>query len=462
MIKLKSIALDPDWLPKSVNFIVSGLALILVGLSMTRPWYAVPQLSFPHGSDPSLPVFSSQDSLYTIYFKLALIGSTILFLIAVAIFRKKIKSVGALLVGFTLTCLVLTLWFPTWLTIGDSHAIGEGAWLQQQHDTMTWLGGDSYRAHAERSIDLGTGVNAQDPPARLAVYRPPTGSLGISRLNDWVWWFGYGPAFTQFVGKGWFYATGGYALGSVCILGFYWRRHITRARKLLKRLIIYLAAVITITTTISAAVVITCKRHLSQAEEATAQGDYFQARNSLKQAITTMPSLINDSGIIRQLGYYDSQLDDEPSQFAILYQISWFENEGYYSRARELVSQLSNQRNELPRPAARELSRHQLRIAINFINSGRYLIAKEHLDELLKHEPSSPQAHFHRQLIATQTGHLHSNRIHSSLLRNIYDGYKSKNKRSVIAASWWMLAQGELNAGNTQQAREARLKSQGK
>ena len=458
MIKLKSIALDPDWFPKVINFIFAGIALLLVGVSLIRPWYAIPGLSFYQSGEVK---FTTTDSSYTLFFKGALVAVTSLFLLALFVFSKRIDSYGSLLIRYTITCFIIVLWFPTWLTIRDADTIGDGAWLQQQHDTMTWLGGDTYRAHAERSIDLGTGVNAQDPPERLAVYRPPTGSLGISRLNDWIWWLGYGPAFTQFVGKGWLYAISGYGLGSVCLFGFYWRRHITRARKLLKKLIIFLSIALSITIGISVSLVIVCKHQLSEAEKATAHGDYSQAHQSLTSAIKTMPSLINDSGIIRQLGYYDSQLDNGDSDYAQLYQVSWLEDEGYYGRARKVVNNLSRRQGELNRPSARELSRHHLRIAINFINSGRYLVAREHLDHLLEQEPNSPQAYFHRQLIATQTGELETNREMNKLLREVYEGYKSKNKRSVISASWWMLSQGELNSGNLHEAREARMKSQG-
>lgn len=458
MIRLKSIVLDPDWLPKMVNFIFAGIALLLVGVSLIRPWYAIPGLSFLQNGEVD---FITTDSSYTLFFKVALIIVTLCFLLGVFIFRKHVNSYGGLLIRYTITCFIITLWFPTWLALRDADTIGDGAWLQQQHDTMTWLGGDTYRAHAERSIDLGTGVNAQDPPERLAVYRPPTGSLGISRLNDWIWWLGYGPAFTQFVGKGWFYAICGYGLGTVCLFGFYWRRHIPRARKLLKKLITFLSITSSITVGISVSLVVICKYQLSKAEKATAHGNYSQARQSLTNAIRIMPSLINDSGIIRQLGYYDAQLGNDESDFAQLYQISWLEDEGYYGRARKVVNNLSIKQNDMNRAAARELSRHHLRIAINFINSGRYLVAREHLDHLLEQEPNSPQAYFHRQLIATQTGELETNRRIHELLQEVYKGYKSKNKRSVISASWWMLSQGELNAGNLHKAREARMKSQG-
>ena len=455
MIKLKPIIRDPDWLPKSVNFFFAGLAFLLVAVSFLKPWYALPYLG------DSADQFLTQDSVYTFYFK-ALIGAvTLAFTLVYLVRRRRIKSYGVMLLRYGVCCLVLILWFPAWVMVRDAKVSGDGAWLQQQHDTMTWLGGDVYRAHAERSVELGTGVNAQDPPERLAVYRPPMGSLGLQRINDWLWWLGYGPAFTQFVGKGWFYAAGGYALGCICLCGFYWRKSIPAARRIFRQLVILVFFLGVSVGGISVLVVVAAKNAMVDSEEATARGDYEQARESLRSAIRWMPSLECDSGVIRQLGYLDAHLGEEDSDHALLYQIFWFEQQGYYSRARQLVNRLVDRKSQMSRVCVRELSRHQLRIAINYINSGRYTQAIEHLDNLLKDEGNCLQACFHRQLMALQTGDVAGNRQMNDRLCALYGGVKSKNKRGVIAASWWMLAQGELKAGNTEEAWKARKRSKG-
>ncbi|MBT8038397.1 MAG: hypothetical protein KJO21_12725 [Verrucomicrobiae bacterium] len=452
---MKSIVSDPDWLPKAVNFLFAVIAFLSVGFSFLNPWYALPYVS---GVDHA---WGTHDSIYTIYFKVALVAVTLGFVWWGYWMRRRIQSYGAMMLRYGLCCLVLILWFPTWLTVRDADVIGDGAWLQQQHDTLTWLGGDIYRAHAERSVELGTGVNAQDPPERLAVYRPPIGSLGIHRINDWLWWLGYGPAFTQFVGKGWFYAVAGYALGCICLCGFYWRRSVLGARHLFRQLVILLFFLFLCVGCISVAVVGCARCAMVKSEASTARGDYQQARDHLRKAIRYMPSLGCDSGVIRQLGYFDVQLDEADSDVALLYQVFWFEQQGYYGRARKLVSRLAERKGEMNRECGRELTRHQLRIAVNYINSGRYQLAILHLDQILEHDGNALQACFHQQLMALQTDDVGRNRQMNSRLRAIYQGVKSKNKRGVMAASWWMLAQGEMKAGNEVEAWEARKKSKG-
>ena len=457
MMKLKSIISESDLLPRVVNFLFAGLAFLLVGVSFLKPWYTLPVLS---GGE-----YSTVDSVYTLYFKGAIILLTMAF--SWVVFRrwKKLRSFGSVILRYGMCCLVLMLWFPAWVIVRDAEMAGDAAWLQQQHDTMTWLGGDVYRAHAERSVELGTGVNAQDPPSRLAVYKPPAGELGIERVNDWIWWLGYGPAFTQFVGKGWFFAVAGYGLGCVCLCGFYWRRSVMEARKLLRTLLVMTAILLSLTVGSSVLVVVSARNALSDTEKAMSEGDYRAARQSLQKAVRWMPSLACDSGVIRQLGYFDKLLGKADSAHSLLYQIYWYEQEGYYARARSLVDELSQRRaandSELDHFSKRALSRHQLRIAINYINSGRYTLAMKHLGELLEVEENCMQACFHRQLLALQVNDVVANREMNERLNVIYQGVKSKNKRSVIAASAWMLSQGELRAGNTTDAWKARKKSKG-
>ena len=454
MIKLKSIVLSPDWLPKLVNFSFSGIAFLLVAVSLSMPWYALPYVN--EGADE----LATRDSVYSIYFKIAIVVVTLLFACAYVVRRQKVEYRGAMLLRCGVCCLILLLWFPAWVMLRDVEVSGDGAWLQQQHDTITWLGGDVYRAHAERSVELGTGVNAQDPPERLAVYRPPSGSLGLQRINDWLWWLGYGPAFTQFVGKGWFFAVGGYALGCICLCGFYWRRSVSIARYIFRQLVICILFLGSVVGGVSAVAVASAKSAIANAIDATAAGDYEKARHDLRVAIAWMPSLECDSGVIRQLGYFDAQLEED-SDYAALYKVFWFEQEGYYDRARKLVVEIAARKSEMKRVCARELSRHQLRIAINYINSGRYTQAGEYLDRLLDDEKNCLQACFHRQLIALQTDDVVMNRRMHKKLDILYRGIKSKNRRGVQAASWWMLAQGELDAGNVRRAWEARKKSKG-
>jgi|GEM_PF-1716628 tetratricopeptide (TPR) repeat protein len=456
MIRLQSIKNDPDWLPKLFNLALAVVAFLLIAVSLIKPWFAVPHYEVFGGE------LSYSDSALAFYFKLVLILIFIASVAAVTLFWNKRSQRGGILIKGVIMSFVMVVWFPAWLTQRDSNLIGDAAWVQQQHDTLTWLGGDVYRSHSERSVELGTGVNAQDPPDRLAVYRPPSGSIGVTQINDWLWWFGYGPSFTQFVASAWFYAVIGYLLAGLCVCGLYWRRSVTVARKLYKQSILFFIKVSACVIALTAGNVYMAHHSLKSAKLATAMGDYATAKQQIEDAIGCLPSLECDSGVIRQLGYCDVKLENRFSAEAQFYQVDWLERHGHYARARAQLDQMVLSDTDVSRNLARELSRQQLRVAINNINSGRYSSAIQYLDSVLARENNSIQACFHRQLVALQTSDLRSNKASHSELIELYRGLRSKNKKGVIASSNWMLAQGELRMGNVNEAWEARKRSMGK
>lgn len=450
---VKSFWRDPDLLPKLVNLGCAVVAIGAVILSFLKPWYALPQITTE--SDQ----YFTTDSVLTIPFKLFTLGFSLIFFLMLPVFMRRNYRLGQLLLHYSLTSLSITLLFPTLLILLDDTAAGDAAWMQQQHDTLTWLGGDVFRAHSERSVESGTGVLAQDPPERLAVFRPPTSSLGIDRLNDWIWWVGYGPSWTQFAGKGWFFSVVGHLLLTACILGTYWRKNITEARWILrmglKQVVVFCAIFFSAIGVYYAST----KRLLRSAEEATAYGDYAMAERHLIRSANRMPMLMSDSGFIRQFGYTQWRQGRETSPEAQLYQVFWFDQNGYHDRAGALMNSLAEEK--LPRHAERELSRHFLRVAINDLNSGKLSLSLENLARLLSREPNSVQGHFHMQLANLQAHNLSANRHANARIHTLYHGYKSKNKRGVLATSDWLLSQAELAAGNAEEAWTARKQSKG-
>lgn len=455
-MKFQSIKNDPDWLPKLLNGAVLVATLGLVTLSFLGSWFELP--SYDRASEE----ISVVDSQFTRYFKLGLLLMFFVVTVRAVVVKKAAGDWKRPVSKGTILGFVLVLWYPAVLAHRDAELIGDAAWLQQQHDTMTWLGGDVYRAHSERSVELGTGVNAQDPPDRLAVYRPPAGSLGVTQINDWLWWFGYGPSFTQFVGSAWFYAVIGYALLGFCLCGYTWRKSVVEARALFKESIVFLIQVWVVMLLSVVGVVQLAHHCLLDAKTALAESDYTGARAKIERAIIYLPSLNCDTGIIRQIGYCDLKSGDKMSVPSQLYQVHLLEGLGYYGRARDLVDSLAAQSVNLPRYQAREVSRQQLRVAINNINAGRYSRAISYLDSVLSAETNSIQACFHRQLVALQTGDLLKNQSMNTMLMQLYGGLRSKNKRGVKAASDWMLAQGELKEGHVVKAWQARKRSMGK
>ena len=462
MIRLKSKIKDgrerilPDLLPHLVAMGVAGAAVLLIILGFLRPFYALPEIS-------TTGEFFTRDSFLTKYFKGGLVIISILLVMGIPLLILNGNKATHLLTRATLLMFLLCLTYPTILVIYDPDTIGDGACLQQQHDTMTWLGGDIYRAHSERSLELGTGVNAQDPPLRLAVFKPPTGSLGLERLNEWIWWIGYGPSWTQFAGKGWFLMCFGFFFLTVVLIGTHWRWSIPNARYLIKKLVVQGLMFASLFAIIVSSIYTLCRNELRSSQEATAAGNYKIAYEHIQTAVRLVPGLINDTGIIHQIGYFQYRLGEIDPPESKLYEVYELSKNGYFERARTALNELweACSQADVPRHCTRELARQQLRIAVNEINSSKTSSAQGHLNRLLMKEPNSIQALFHIQLSGLQNDDLSVVRSANEKLVTLYRGFKEKNKRGVLATSYLMLAQAEAKAGNTMKSWDSRLKSKG-
>jgi len=442
-------------LPTFVSLIATVLFLGATVLGIQKPFYSLPMCD-EHAN------LILQDSWLTPYFKVALIGYLwfVLFILLIFFFRR--RSPRKVLLHSLLHVFLATLVYPTLLLFLDPDSVGEGAWMQQQHDTMTWLGGDVYRAHADRRMDSGLGMRAQDPPLRLAVFRPPTEGLGLDRLDDWVSWIGYGPHWTQFFGKGWAYTVFGCGGLLVTLLGAYGRVSFPHARQLMKELAVCTLCFVSLYGVLLFGVYNVGQRKMHQAKEATAHGAYQEAYDFLRSAIQILPPLANDSSIIAQLGYYQGQIEVVDAPEYQLYHILWLEDRGYHDRARTLLRELASRSvSQMPQNCVREVARHQLRMAINDLNSGKVSACEAFLDQVLAQHPACIQALFHKHSVSLQNNDLVSMRRAHQQLHSLYRGFRSKNKRGVLAASSLLRAQAEAKAGYVREAWSNKVKSKG-
>lgn len=448
-MKFKWLIKDNNLLPHLLAIFSACLAILLLALGFLRPWYAVPSIL-----DTEIV---GQDASITIFFKVSVALILFVTLLLSLVARRKIFI---LLCGIMISFLII-LYYPAFLSQRDHERMGDAAWLQQQHDSMTWLGGDIYRAHSERSIGWGAGVNAQDPPDRLALYKPPRFEVDFQSLNDWISWLGYGPGFTQFVGKGWFMSLGSIVLIAVFLLGVAWRDSISKARVLIRHIFLFGLIGGGLTFSIAATPVIVCGYFLQTSKVYLSEGHFSKSLKNLRHAAIYLPTLYIDTGFIRQIGYLEHRLKLDSEGAKLLYTINYLEQEGYLQRAREVLPVLAQKNDQIPSYYWREILRQHLRVAINEINSNRISEAVMRLKKLEKESPMSPQVLFHQQFLALQMGNVvESRRLHARLVE-LYRLFKSKNKRGVLAASYLMLAQVELEAGNLVESMEARRKSKG-
>lgn len=434
-----------------------GLLLFLPGLCL--PWFSLP-IGF--GPDGALIL---RDAPATLWWKcgcLAVIAGTLAWMI----FRKKRIGLHGKLTVLFAVILPFLLWYPQAVIVMDDATSGDSAWLQQQFDNLTWLGGDIYRSHSERPVPDGMGLWAQDPPNRLAAFRPPmagTFTLGIAELPDLIWWFGYNPAFSQFAARGWFLCVFGMML--LLTGSFAWgQRGSVRGqrRDLMRGTAIALATSSAFVLLLSMLPVIFGGRSLRQAREEAMSWQPEAALQELETASNRMPALRLDSGMIYQKGSLLRQLGRREEPSAKLHEAWLLSEKGYGPRSSALIEELISQGQSLTISERREALRGLLRGAINDMNSNRITEAKRKFLLLLDANPACLQGWFHYQLACLQSGDIEANRLAAMRVEALTSAYVRKEKRGIVSASQAMLAQGESRVGNTEAAVAARQKSQGR
>lgn len=445
-----------------VAFCFLCLGLLFSVLALKLAWFTLP--SGWEMKEGEL-VSNVRDTYVTKYFKVGLLISLIIWFLVSGFrfFRREWYHFLRWSFLWSMAVFPLILWYPQWVTVNDAKTSGDAAWLQQQHDNLTWLGGDIFRAHSERYNDIQLSVNMQDPPIFLAAFRTPMESLtslGIEEIPEVIWWFGLNPAFSQFVGRGWFVSWIGVLLIGMGAFGLLKGLPHKGRRTLLKKSFYVLLASSSLLVFSALYPVLNASKHLRKAKATALIGEYQQSLEHIASAEKWMPALSFDTSLILQRGRMETLLgENTPS--AKIFQIWKLESLGYGTRAKKLLEELLLERESLPREWKRELSRAWMRMAIDDFNAGKLTQAHKQFHRICELEPVAIQARFHHQLTSLQIGDIQNNRKRCREIKDLYSPYLRKNKQAVLATSSFILSQGEWNAGNARASAEARRESKG-
>lgn len=441
--RLVSTLREWQWsLPKIAAAGAIALGSLLLLAAIILPWMKVPLGPEKVAEAPATVIWKS----------LLLVGLT-----TVVWLRLRSRTTASLRALAFLPLLLIS--YPQAVIVFDSETSGHLAWLQQQHDSITWLGGDAFLAHGTRYQGQTPAVDMEEPPLRLAAFRPPLiapWSLGIAEIPDLIWWLGYNPAFCQFVSKGWVCGNLGLLLVIAGWLG--WRRkdheHGSRSHEF--RRCANTFAISFVAWFILACIPITlASSALKKARQDALNDKPGSGLANLEKACRYMPALGFDSGVIAQKGSFQIALGKTGLPEARFQNLLALEQDGYQHRAAELLEGLIAERphnSELDR----ELSRTLLRVAIDDFNAGNSAEARRRIRKVCRLEPTAIQALFHLQLLALQGDHLAENRACREAIVGVYRNFQRREKKAVISAGWLMQAQGELESGTTLAAAEAR------
>jgi hypothetical protein len=425
---------------------------------MTRSWFKL-----PIGFDAQEKLIMLEPDA-TLWWKWLCLGCVLLIAVVAWRYRNSGRIKDLISMGFA-ALLPLILLYPQRVIIHDDYISGNAAWLQQQFDNLTWLGGDIPRAHSERPVPDGLALWAQDPPNRLAAFRPPlvrVTALGISDLADLIWWLGYNPAFTQFIGYGWILVLVGDLMIVIGLFAVGERQETTGERK---KLLKHSAYALIISSTVIGAVAmypfVMGGSELLNVRTLTRSWKAEPALQSLDRAQIYMPALRFDTGVIHQRGSLCKHLKKGDSPATKLFEAHWLLSQGYPRRSAVIVEDLVYQDKGISIAEKRETLRSLLRAAVDDLNSNRISEAKRRLILLLEKDPVCLQGWFHYQLAALQSADLEANRLAARRIEVLSKSFHRKESRGIIAASQGMLAQAESRLGHTSETVIARQRSQG-
>ena len=356
-----------------------GLAWAGLGalaISVTRPWFVVP-IAPPSGAQSAADMVDSIPSCTVFFQSLVAIGGVCI--AASWFWNRRWSMVSTLIASFL--C-VLPLLYPYFVTVRSPNVSADAAWLQMQHDNLTWLGGDIYANAEYGAKGWKSKTYLVDAPRQLAVINLPSWSpweFGLHRTQDLMLWLGYSNAFCQFVGKGWALAVVGAVLLLLASLQCCGELILGRAGAAvgLFTSIAFVSAIVGWSLPFKAS------QEIRVAAEFCGKQEYAKAKNHLERAVELLPVLGQDTYYVAQRGVLDQRLNIE-SDYAELQKSNRLESAGRFDQAFTILKRLCDSDESAVR---REAFRGILRFAIQDYNCARFESSSDRFSLVLKYYP---------------------------------------------------------------------------
>ena len=368
---------------------LAGFAAVSLGIF--QPWFSVP-IAPPEGASTFSDIVSSVPGC-TVFFKAAL-AVGVISLAASWLWKRQWTALGS-----SIACLMilLPLAYPYFVIVRSPHVSADAAWLQMQHDNLTWLGGDIYLNAEFGSKGWRSKSYIVDAPRQLSVVSLPSWSpweMGLHRTEDLVLWLGFSNAFCQFVGTGWSLAVIGSFLLFLASLRNESELDYRRAGAAIAlfTLVAIVAAVVGWSRPFSAS------KEINLAAECSSQKNYEQAREHLDRAVSILPVLGQDTFYTSQRGVLDKRLGID-SEYARLQIARSHESDGRFDQAISILNSLADSNDPAIR---REANRGVLRFAIQDFNSARFELSAHRFNSVLKRNPCDVKLIYLLQLQAVR------------------------------------------------------------
>jgi len=362
-------------------------------------------------------------------------AGTALFLTVVFFAKSKPEKWKGYIARFAPVILVGYLSFPLLFQFYYPQASTHAAWLQAQHQNLSWLGGDIYTTQEYASFDKKNRLFVVDSPREVSAVvapnlKPELFSLGT--IQDLINWLGYGTHFLQFASKGFFASL--CSLIILSSLAFRTRGHFEFSlfSIWLKRILTNLAGVILLTSGLA----LLSGHYIRKAEQATMFGYYDKARGSLLTSAKFMPSLRQSSSWILQLGLLEYKLNIKSVHKDIFLAKANLDT----NKKHRAVSFAQDHASSTELAGVnREARRILLRSAIDSYNSGKISESYSKTKLILQTDPNSLKANFLAQLIALQKKDYANLRNLVARQKETYNYFNMENERQMRPGLPWII-----------------------
>lgn len=437
-------------MPAFLAVVTGVLGYALLCAAALLPWFRVPEAQMINGG---VTIVGAEPHV-TILFK----ALCLLTVAAIALARRFTRSRIVMARLITLL-LVALLHFPYCVMVWSPAVATQAAWLQAQHESMSWLGGDIYGEQEIKDVDFKRHVDVADAEMTVAAFPLPAWSISTfqwSRLPELVESLGYSNRFCQFVSKGWFVALAGaaFALVPLCrgARGFRFPVFHAIGRTGLTSLVAAVALALT-PIFVTGAI-------LAASREAAQRGEYEASWQALQRAARMLPAIQEDTDFLIQQGILEARLG-QPTAAAALYRATILDRQGSSAPAREAFNALVA--NEPADSAVhREAVSALLRSSIRALNSGQAEEAVATLACVLAHDPCNVKALYTLQLACLRTAQLKRVPPLVARMHGVYRFFTTKTKAPVIASAYENAALAEYQGGQTDEALALRRVSMGR
>lgn len=353
---------------------MAGFAAL--AMAVRKPWFVVPVA--PIGGATTADDIVGSIPGCTVWFQMFVAIGAIL--IAASWLRKfEWRTSGTVLSSFIG---LITLSYPYFVMVRSPEVSADAAWLQAQHDNLTWLGGDIYANAEFANMGWKSKSYLIDTPRQLSVINLPSWSpweIGLHRCEDLMLWLGYSNSFCQFVGKGWAMAI----IGSVFLFlaSLQHRGRLVFNRAGVALVLFTLAG--TIAAVVGWSLPFQASREIRSAAELCSQRRFAESQLHLNKAVSLLPVLGQDTYYVAQRGLLDAEQGIE-SDYATLRNAVALEADARYDQAFALIEPLTRSHEAAVR---REALRGIMRFAIQDYNCARFELSSQRFHTVLREQP---------------------------------------------------------------------------